>query len=114
MLSWLTVRVEGRPPRAVALAPLAVLPERQRQGIGSRLVAASIEAARGLGVEAIVVLGHPAYYPRFGFSAAAAQQLASPFSGNAFMALGLVPNSLAGKKGSVHYPSAFGIDDAQR
>jgi putative acetyltransferase len=114
MLSWLTVRVEGRPPRAVALAPVAVLPERQRQGIGTRMVETSIETARQRGVEAVIVLGHPAYYPRFGFSAAAAQQLASPFSGSAFMALELVPGALAGKKGSVHYPSAFGIDDAQR
>ncbi len=108
MLSWLPTRVEGHLLRVVALAPVAVLPERQRQGIGSRLVEASIEAARALNVEAIIVLGHPRFYPRFGFSAAAAQGLSAPFSGEAFMALELVPGTLAGKAGSVHYPAAFG------
>jgi putative acetyltransferase len=114
MLSWLSAFVEGRPLRAVALAPLAVVPERQRHKIGSRLVEASIQVARQRGAEAMIVLGHPDYYPRFGFSAAAAKGLAAPFSGNAFMALELVPNSLAGKTGSVHYPAAFAIDQAQR
>ena len=111
MLSWLPTRVDGCSLRAVALAPLAVLPEFQRQGIGSRLVEASIDAARELDIAAIIVLGHPRYYPRFGFSAAAAQGLAAPFSGDSFMALELVPGALAGKAGSVHYPDTFGIDD---
>ncbi len=109
MLSWLPTRVEGHSLRAVALAPLAVLPEFQRQGIGSRLVEASIDAARKLDIAAIIVLGHPRYYPRFGFSATAAQALAAPFSGEAFMALELVPGSLTGKAGSAHYPAAFEI-----
>ena len=109
LLSRLPTVVEGQPLRAVALAPVTVLPERQRQGIGSRLVRASIEAARELDVAAIIVLGHPRYYPRFGFSVAAAQGLSAPFSGEAFMALELVPGALAGKAGSVCYPEAFGI-----
>ena len=57
----------------------------------------------------MIVLGHPGYYPRFGFSAALARNLASPFSGEAFMALELVPGALAGKRGSVSYPAAFGL-----
>jgi putative acetyltransferase len=109
MLSWLPTRVDGHSLRAVALAPVAVLPERQRQGVGSLLVEASIQAARELNVEAIIVLGHPRYYPRFGFSASAARGLAAPFSGDAFMALELMPGSLAGKTGAAHYPDAFGI-----
>jgi putative acetyltransferase len=109
LLSWLPTVVDGHPLRTVALAPVAVLPERQRQGIGPRLVEASIETARELDIAAIIVLGHPRYYPRFGFSAAAARGLAAPFSGEAFMALELGPGSLAGKTGSVHYPAAFGI-----
>ena len=113
MLSQLPTVVEGRRLQAVALAPVAVRPERQRQGIGSLLVEASVEAARERSVEAIIVLGHPRYYPRFGFSAAAAQGLAAPFSGEAFMALELVPGALAGKAGWVHYPAAFGLDDGR-
>jgi putative acetyltransferase len=113
MLSWLAVRVEGRPLRAVALAPLAVLPERQRQGVGSRLVEAGIEAARREGVAAIIVLGHPRFYPRFGFSAILARGLSAPFSGDSFMALELVPVVLSGKIGSVRYPAAFGIQDGE-
>jgi putative acetyltransferase len=114
MLSWLPTRVDGHSLRVVALAPVAVLPERQRQGIGSRLVEGSIEAAREHSVAAIIVLGHPRYYPRFGFSAAAARGLAAPFSGKSFMALELVAGSLAGKTGTVHYPSAFGIEQGAR
>jgi putative acetyltransferase len=52
---------------AVALAPMAVLPEFQRKGIGSRLVHSGLEACRTMGHEIVVVLGYPHYYPRFGF-----------------------------------------------
>jgi putative acetyltransferase len=66
---------------------------------------------RGCG--AVVVPGHPGYYPRFGFSAPLARRLASPFPGpfpgDAFMALELAEGALAGEKGSVRYPDAFGI-----
>src|SRR5690606_41926034 len=58
------------------------------------LTRAGLDACRQAGVEAVVVLGHPAYYPRFGFSAAAAEVLAAPFSGPAFMALELAPGAL--------------------
>lgn len=108
MLSWLPTVVDGRRVRAAALAPMAVLPGYQRRGIGSRLVAAGLAAARRLGIEAIIVVGHPEYYPRFGFSAAAAAHLSAPFSGAAFMALELVPGALKGSAGSVDYPAAFG------
>jgi putative acetyltransferase len=56
-------------------------------------------------------LGHPAYYPRFGFSEATARRLEAPFSGPAFMALELVPGVLAGVAGRVRYPPAFGLAD---
>jgi putative acetyltransferase len=107
VLSWLPTHVDGRSVRAVALAPMAVRPGQQRRGVGSRLVAAAIARVREIGAEAIVVLGHPAYYPRFGFSADLATKLAAPFSGPAFMALELVPGALNGVSGSVAYPRAF-------
>ncbi|MBM3601210.1 MAG: N-acetyltransferase [Alphaproteobacteria bacterium] len=109
MLSRLAVVAGDRKIAAAALAPVAVLPERQRQGIGSQLVRASIVRARELAIEAIIVLGHPDYYPRFGFSAEAAAGLKAPFSGAPLMVLKLAPGCIAGKSGAVTYPAAFGI-----
>lgn len=109
LLSWLPTTMDGRMVKALALAPMAVLPGFQRQGIGGRLIAAALAEAGAAGAEAVVVLGHPGYYPRFGFSAALARNLASPFSGEAFMALELLPGALAGRRGSVSYPPAFGL-----
>lgn len=57
----------------------------------------------------MIVLGHPGYYPRFGFSAAQARHLEAPYSGEAFMALALRPDALDGRRGRVVYPSAFSI-----
>jgi putative acetyltransferase len=97
------------PGRAIAgLAPLSVRPGLQRRGIGEALTRAGLEALRALGVEAVVVVGHPDYYPRFGFSPEAAARLASPYAGSpAFMALELTPGALA-EALEVGYPAAFG------
>lgn len=94
---------------ALALAPMAVLPEFQRQGIGSQLVRAGLDACRAAGHAIVVVLGHEHFYPRFGFSAQLAEPLASPFSGEVWMAAELVPEALQGVVGKVHYPPPFGI-----
>ena len=94
---------------ALALAPMAVLPEYQKQGIGSRLVKQGLEECRRLGHEIVIVLGHPAYYPRFGFSPALAKFLDCPYGdcGDAWMALELVEGALQGIRGKVVYPPAF-------
>jgi len=92
---------------ALALAPLAVVPERQRRGVGSALVREGLRRSAESGYEAVVVLGHPAYYPRFGFSAQLAAHLAAPYAGEAFMAAELVPGALAGVAGAVRYPPPF-------
>jgi putative acetyltransferase len=60
-----------------------------------------------------VVLGHPDYYPRFGFSARLAGRLQAPFSGPSFMGLELVPGALAGVAGQVRYPPPFGLEQAR-
>jgi len=109
LLSWLPTLMDGRSVKTLALAPMAVRPGLQKRGIGGRLIAAALDGAQAAGAEAVIVLGHPRYYPRFGFSAALTRNLASPFPGEAFMALELVPGALAGKQGSVTYPSAFGL-----
>jgi putative acetyltransferase len=111
LFSPLGVEVDGAPVRAVALAPLAVRPDRQRQGIGYKLVEAGIEACRAAGIAAVIVLGDPEYYHRFGFESDTARKLSAPFSGDAFMALELTPDALAGGTGTVRYASAFGLED---
>ena len=90
-----------------ALAPLAVRPDRQRDGVGKRLTAASLETAKEFGAHAVIVLGHPEYYPKFGFSAQAAAKVKSPYSGSpAFMALALEDGALD-EALLVAYPDAF-------
>jgi putative acetyltransferase len=109
LFTRLGVEIEGRAVSSAALAPMAVRPDRQRQGIGSRLVQDGLAELRSRSCEAVIVLGHPGFYPRFGFSAALAEKLDAPFSGGAFMALELMPRALDGHAGSVTYPAAFGI-----
>lgn len=110
LFSRLSVTIDCRNPPTAALAPMAVHPDWQRRGIGSRLVRQGLERLPALGIGAVIVLGHPDFYPRFGFSAALATPLDAPFSGDAFMALELKPGALHGRKGSVTYPPAFGLD----
>jgi putative acetyltransferase len=109
LFSKLDVEVDGRLVRAAALAPLAVQPERQRRGFGSKLVEAGLQVLRDRGYEAVIVLGHPDYYPRFGFSPSLTASLVALFSGRAFMGLELMSGSLSGSRGSVEYPEAFGV-----
>jgi putative acetyltransferase len=94
---------------AAALAPMAVLPAYQRQGIGSLLVRQGVNLLREREERVILVLGHRTYYPRFGFSAEKARFLESPFPRDAFMALELVPGVLDGVHGGVRYSPAFGL-----
>jgi putative acetyltransferase len=94
---------------AMALAPMAVQPKLQNQGIGSELVRQGLKECQLLGLKVVVVVGHPTYYPRFGFSSARAKGLEAPFQvpDEAFMALELIPEALDGISGMVKYPPAF-------
>lgn len=95
--------------RLMALAPMAVSNVLQHQGIGSALVRAGLKLCKEQGAAAVVVLGHPAYYPRFGFTAASRFKISCPWQvpDNAFMLLELEANSLRGKSGQVTYQRAF-------
>lgn len=94
---------------AVGLAPMAVLPEFQNQGIGSELVRRGLEDCLRLGHEVVVVLGHPEYYPRFGFVAASQKGLSCeyPVPDEVFMVAELRAGALAGRKGLVKYRPEF-------
>jgi putative acetyltransferase len=63
----------------LALAPMAVVPERQRAGVGSRLIEAALCHAAETDFPLVVVLGHPAYYPRFGFEPAGDYGIVAPW-----------------------------------
>ncbi len=94
---------------AAALAPMAVTPEYQRRGVGTRLIRDGLELLHASGEQIVIVVGHPNYYPRFGFSSEKARLLESPFPPEAFMAMELRPDSLRGIHGKVRYSAAFGL-----
>ena len=93
----------------MGLAPMAVMPAHQRKGVGSALVRAGLQRCRALGVGAVVVLGHPRYYPRFGFQQSNRFGIASEYDAppEAFMVLELQPSYLSGSSGTVKFHAAF-------
>lgn len=109
LFSDLTIATESGTRSALALAPLAVAValDRQREGIGSALVNAGLRTSRERGHAIVVVLGHPDYYPRFGFEASAAAPLRCIYSGPSLMALELVRGAPQGVRGELIYPPPF-------
>jgi putative acetyltransferase len=105
--SRLEAESDGDRLRAVSLAPLAVAPAHQRTGIGGTLTRAALAELREKGEDLAIVLGHPAYYPRFGFSALQAKRLDAPYSGPSFMALELRPGAIGPRRWRIVYPRAF-------
>ena len=100
---------------ALALEPMSVLPEFQNQGIGSALLRCGLEECRQLGHKIVVVLGHPHFYQRFGFSPELAAHLESPFSGkDSFMAVELVPGALHGVAGRAVWRLTWRFDGTNR
>jgi putative acetyltransferase len=101
------------PLKALALAPVAVLPAYQRQGIGSALIGDALEHARATGWEAVSVLGAPAFYGRFGFDRDGARGYACRYAGAHFMVRRLVSRDLP-DRGPIGYPAAFDFVDEGR
>jgi len=104
------VSLAGHPDRRImGLAPMAIAPAHQRQGIGSALVRAGLERCRYFGFGAVIVLGHPSYYPRFGFQPAARFGISCEYSApeDAFMLIELVPGHMRGAVGAVRFHPAF-------
>lgn len=107
------VTVEGSDAAGMGLAPMAVLPAHQRKGIGSRLVRHALDHLRQSGCPFVIVLGHPEYYPRFGFEPASRYGLVSQWEGvpdAAFMVAVLDPDALPKEGGTARYRDEF--DDA--
>ena len=105
------VSLSGHPDlKVMGLAPMAVAPDHQRQAIGSALVRAGLEQCKQLGFVGVIVLGHAAYYPRFGFSPSSRFGIDSEYEipEEVFMALELQTGALNGKTGTVKYHAAFG------
>ena len=95
--------------KIMGLAPMAVSPEHQHKGIGSALIKAGLKKCKQLGINVVVVLGHPDYYPRFGFLPTAQFGIKGQYDvpEDVFMAIELIPDALNGKTGIVKYHSAF-------
>lgn len=94
----------------MGLAPLAVVPSRQRRGVGSRLVREGLERCREVDAAGVVVLGHPEYYPRFGFLPASRLLLRSEYDvpDEVFMARELREGALQALSGTIRYHPVFG------
>ena len=104
------VVLDGHPElRLMGLAPMAVLPEFQRGGIGTALVHAGLDQCQAAEVDAVVVLGHPTYYPRFGFVPASRYGIDSvyPVPDDVFMITMLRKEVFHEKSGRIHYHAAF-------
>jgi putative acetyltransferase len=108
MFSPVTVADAFEDFRGIALAPIAITPVFQNQGIGSKLIRDGLEACRCAGYDAVVVLGHTTYYPRFGFSRAMDYGLDNEYNAQeAFMVMELRPGTLERIGGLVKYVPAF-------
>lgn len=109
MLSKITIEQDGTSVESLALAPVSVATGHQKKGIGGKLIGAALEKAKDLGYGSIVVLGHPEYYPKFGFKKASEWNIKAPFEvpEEVFMVVELRENALEGVEGVVQYSSAF-------
>lgn len=110
-LMFTTADVVGRPREipVLALAPVAVAPSHQRRGVGTELMDLGLDLARARGDVAVIVVGDPAYYTRFGFKPASRFGVRVPFEApdEAVMALELQPGVLEGQIGVVRYAAPF-------
>src|SRR5215813_14518101 len=109
LFSPVTLEPANRELFALGLAPMAVLPEFQNQGIGSLLVRAGLDECRKQGCDFVAVLGHPAYYPRFGFVPSINFNIKSEYDvpDEVFMLLELRDGALSGCSGIVKYQPEF-------
>jgi len=101
--------VEIEAGKALILAPMCVKPEMQRRGVGGKLVREGLKKALEQGYDSVIVVGHPEYYPRFGFKPASGWKIRLAFDvpDEAFMAIELTKGSLDGREGVVELPQPY-------
>ncbi|WP_077356888.1 GNAT family N-acetyltransferase [Virgibacillus halodenitrificans] len=109
LLSKITIVNDDKTVESLALAPVSVIPEHQKKGIGSQLIHAALKKAKEIGYHSVIVLGHKDFYPKFGFKQARLWNKQAPFDvpDEVFMAIELTENSLKNVQGVVHYSNAF-------
>ncbi len=109
LFSPASIETQGRSITGAALGPMAVLPERQRRGIGGLLISASLERLRSTNCAFVIVLGHPEYYPRFGFEPASRRGIRCEWEvpDAAFMLLVLDSSTMHGVSGLAKYRPEF-------
>jgi putative acetyltransferase len=109
LFTKVNIKTQSGDVPAISLAPMAVQPEHQNEGVGSALVRRGLDECRRLGHSIVIVIGHPNYYPRFGFSVAEEKGIRAPWDvpREAFMVIELVPGALQGATGVVEYPPEF-------
>ena len=103
------IKNESKINKSLSLAPMAVHPDFQNKGIGSKLVIEGLKKAMEFGYTSVIVVGHPNYYPRFGFKPASKWEIRLPLKvpDEAVMALELNPGSLKNCRGIVEYPKEY-------
>jgi len=93
----------------LSLGPMSVLSEYQKKGIGGKLINEGLKRAKKFGFRSVIVVGHPEYYPKFGFTKASKWSIKVPFEvpDEVFMALEIVEGELQDKSGIIEYPVEF-------
>lgn len=109
MFTKILIKNENKKFESLALAPLAVLPDYQGKGIGSKLINKGLEIAKNLGYKSVIVLGSETYYPKFGFKEALSFGIKTPFEvpSQNFMAIELAESELKDVSGTVVYAKEF-------
>lgn len=109
LLSKIWIDTEDKKVESLALAPISVLPEYQNKGVGRKLIQQALTIAEKLDFESVIVMGHEAYYPKFGFKKASHWGIQAPFEipDELLMAIELKDNSLDHVSGVIQYSNAF-------
>lgn len=109
LFTKITIQKDEKEFGSLVLAPVAVAPAMQGRGVGTKMIMEGHKAAKELGYSSVILVGHPGYYPRFGYVPASRFGITAPFEvpAEAFMAHELTPNGLVGVEGMVQFPQEF-------